>query len=313
MDDPGHESHRLVRTFSRESDIKHVKHQQIIGNSFFQKLKEHKDRRSFCDVILKVRGENTNIWAHKIILASFSGYFGGMFNPASNMKEKELDEIPLELPGFSSDIFKQIINYGYSSEIIITVENVEKLTIAARFLEVTHLLEECEEFLKANLQGDNCLGMLVFAKNNNLRNLQGAALHFAQTNFEAVYLSREIGALDLETFAELLNSGSLLIKHGFITNGEELVLEMVRSYIQKKTDIRTEDVTAILRLVKLPYLKEETLQSLLRCEMLENIQKCKELIDGALKYQKKECETPMEKHWETKRRFAGIYMFNSAL
>ena len=122
------------------------------------RMKEMRLTRMFCDVTL-VAG-NVEIPAHNIILASSSDYFWSMFT--IEWKEKESSRITIK--DVEPGILTLLVEYCYTRKIVITEDNVGNIFIASKMLLFKEVTETCSQFMKNNIQPDNCLGIKAFAK-----------------------------------------------------------------------------------------------------------------------------------------------------
>lgn len=118
---------------------------------------------------------------HKIALAIASPYFAAMFESES-IKEhaKEyfitfIDDVQETSDGFlkldDAGIIavKVLVDYVYSGIIMVTEENVESLLSVSNLFQFTWVKEQCEKFLKNNMNSRNCFRIRKFAGKNMLR------------------------------------------------------------------------------------------------------------------------------------------------
>ena len=80
---------------------------------------------------------------HKTVLSAASSYFKAMFT--CNLAESSLAKVPIN--GVEATIIKQLLDYTYSSEIVISKENVQNLLSAANLLEMLPIRDACCQFL----------------------------------------------------------------------------------------------------------------------------------------------------------------------
>jgi len=165
--------------------------------------------RELCDVVLNVGSRK--IFAHRVILSACSPYF--RYNSTINIFDlpnlitnaislffframftgelaesrqtevtiRDIDEMAMEL----------LIDFCYTSHIIVEEANVQTLLPAACLLQLAEIQDICCEFLKRQLDPSNCLGIRAFADTHSCRELLRIADKFTQHNFQEVYLVQE--------------------------------------------------------------------------------------------------------------------------
>ncbi|CDQ63876.1 unnamed protein product [Oncorhynchus mykiss] len=104
---------------------------------------QRKDGGRFCDVILRVGEESFP--AHKAVLAACSEYFESVFGcqPEGDGEAKEL-----EMHTISPKVFKDILDFVYTSRIVVRLECFPELMTAAKFLLMRSVIEICQEVIK---------------------------------------------------------------------------------------------------------------------------------------------------------------------
>ncbi|XP_045932389.1 POZ (BTB) and AT hook-containing zinc finger 1 isoform X3 [Micropterus dolomieu] len=107
---------------------------------------QRKDGGRFCDVILRVGEESFP--AHKAVLAACSEYFESVFSRQSDDDAKEL-----EMHTISPKVFKDVLDFAYTSRIVVRLECFPELMTAAKFLLMRSVIEICQEVIKqSNVQ-----------------------------------------------------------------------------------------------------------------------------------------------------------------
>lgn len=107
---------------------------------------QRKDGGRFCDVVLRVGEESFP--AHKAVLAACSEYFESVFSRQSEGEAKEL-----EMHTISPRVFKDILDFAYTSKIVVRLECFPELMTAAKFLLMRSIIEICQEVIKqSNVQ-----------------------------------------------------------------------------------------------------------------------------------------------------------------
>lgn len=93
---------------------------------------------------------------------------------------RDIDEMAMEL----------LIDFCYTSHIIVEEANVQTLLPAACLLQLAEIQDICCEFLKRQLDPSNCLGIRAFADTHSCRELLRIADKFTQHNFQEVRARR---------------------------------------------------------------------------------------------------------------------------
>ncbi|XP_051997346.1 POZ (BTB) and AT hook-containing zinc finger 1-like isoform X3 [Xyrauchen texanus] len=107
---------------------------------------QRKDGGRFCDVILRVGEESFP--AHKAVLAACSEYFEAVFSRQTDGESKEL-----EMHTISPKVFRDILDFAYTSKIVVRLECFPELMTAAKFLLMRSVIEICQEVIKqSNVQ-----------------------------------------------------------------------------------------------------------------------------------------------------------------
>lgn len=129
-----------------------------------------------CDVILIADG--MEIPAHKMILASCSPYFYAMF---TGFEESRQDRITIQ--GVDYHALQLLVEYVYSSVVIVTEENVQVLLTAANLLQLTDVRDACCDYLQSQLDPSNCLGIREFADIHGCLDLFNYADSYIEQHF----------------------------------------------------------------------------------------------------------------------------------
>jgi hypothetical protein len=74
------------------------------------------------------------------------------------------EDTDLVLPGISSDVMTQILDYAYTGQVDINRDNVFDLIVASDYLSMLCLLQLCCDFLKETLDVGTCIGDMCFAR-----------------------------------------------------------------------------------------------------------------------------------------------------
>ncbi|KAI9575805.1 hypothetical protein GQX74_015674 [Glossina fuscipes] len=158
------------------------------GNTFLDRLNKIRINQKLSDFSLDVDGELIHV--HKLAFAIASDYFAAMFE--TDMKERR--EGTVKLQDVDVVAVKALVEYIYSGIITLTEGNVEAVLSASDLLQIVWVKEECIQFLKSNLNGENCF---------RVRKL--ADMHFCQGLLDVSH------TYILEHFDDLIDKEDLLL------------------------------------------------------------------------------------------------------
>ncbi|CAH1262607.1 KLHL24 [Branchiostoma lanceolatum] len=109
---------------------------------FFQQLQDFRSEGHLVDVTLCAEG--MEIPCHRLVLSACTDYFRAMFRGGHPESRKD----KIEMLGVNGEALESLVTYAYTSNINITMDNVQPLFEAANMLQVKPVEEGCEKFLK---------------------------------------------------------------------------------------------------------------------------------------------------------------------
>ncbi|XP_016119587.1 kelch-like protein 8, partial [Sinocyclocheilus grahami] len=189
-----------------DTDGSYVFEAKEAWKDFHNSLRQFYDNGELCDVTLKVG--NRLIPCHKLVLACVVPYFRAMF--LSDMAEAKQDLI--EIRDFDADAIKDLVCFAYSSQLTLTVDNVQPLLYAACILQVELIARACCEYMKAHFHPSNCLAVRTFAESHNRVDLMDMADRYACKHFREVVECEDFICVSPQHLKTLLASGDLNIQ-----------------------------------------------------------------------------------------------------
>ena len=105
-----------------------------------------------------------------------------------------------------------LIDFCYTSSIVVEENNVQTLLPAACLLQLAEIQDVCCEFLKRQLDPSNCLGIRAFADTHACRELLRIADKFTQHNFQEVMDHEEFLLLPLSQLIDIISSDELNVR-----------------------------------------------------------------------------------------------------
>ncbi|XP_072432481.1 kelch-like protein 2 isoform X2 [Chiloscyllium punctatum] len=239
----------------------------------FKVMNELRSQNLLCDVTLVA--EDTEISAHRVVLAACSPYFHAMFtgemseSKAKRVRIKEVDSWTLSI----------LVDYVYTAELQVTEENVQVLLPAAGLLQLQDVRKTCCDFLESQLHPSNCLGIRAFADMHACTELLNQANKYAEQHFSEVVLGEEFLNLGIDQVCSLIASDMLTI------SSEEKVFEAAISWVKHDKEPRQEHMARLMENVRLPLLTREYLVQRVEEETLvKNSNACKDYLIEAMKY-----------------------------
>lgn len=242
-----------------------------------------------CDVVLIADG--FEIPAHKMVLASCSPYFYAMF---TGFEESRQDRIVIQ--GVDYHALELLVEYVYSSVIVVTEENVQVLLAAANLLQLTDVRDACCDYLQSQLDPSNCLGIREFADIHGCVDLFNYTDSYIQQHFSEVIQFEEFLNLSADQVEAFVKSDSLSIP------SEEKIFECVVTWIQSDPESRQVFLGRLMQHVRLPLCSQDyILQRVEKEPLLQGDILCKDLIIEALKYHLLKNEQKLIFSFNTKR------------
>ncbi|XP_010849814.1 PREDICTED: kelch-like protein 22, partial [Bison bison bison] len=207
------------------------------------------------DVVLVVEGKQLE--AHRILLAASCDYFRGMF--AGGLKEMEQEEVLIH--GVSYNAMCQILHFIYTSELELSLSNVQETLVAACQLQIPEIIHFCCDFLTPWVDEDNILDVYRLAELFDLSRLTEQLDAYILKNFVAFSRTDKYRQLPLEKVYALLSSNRLEV------SCETEVYEGALLYHYPPEQVQADrlplhEPPKLLETVRFPLMEAEVLQRL---------------------------------------------------
>ncbi|XP_061687472.1 kelch repeat and BTB domain-containing protein 12 [Syngnathoides biaculeatus] len=249
------------------------------GLVLLEQLRKMRETEHLTDVVLVVEG--VSFACHRLVLSAFSPYFRAMFTCGlreCNSREIFLRDTP-------ADSMALLLDYMYTSNLPLTNDNVQGISIAAFLLQMDDVFTQCQHHMTENMDGSNCLGLFYFARDLGAVELADQAQRFMRQNFVQVCQNEEVLDLEAHQLGKLISSDDLNISR------EETILDVVLRWAKhsflKEGEVRAKHLPELLRKVRLPlinpdYLKEAMKRNtalLADAECMEMMRQALEIVD----------------------------------
>lgn len=222
-------------------------------NLSFNIMNDLRKRKELCDVVLCVG--DLEIYAHKVVIASFSPYFYAMFT--NDVVESRQNSITLK--SMDSKSVELLIEFAYTARIRITEENVQYLLPVSCILQISPVKKACCDFLQSQLDPSNCIGIKDFTEMYGCVDVAKAAEKFIFRHFLEVSQSEEFENLTREQLIDLIRRDELYVK------SEDEVLAAMLRWVTHDLNNRTQELKELLNFIRVPFVSSSYLKSLIQC------------------------------------------------
>ena len=139
-------------------------------------------------------------------------------------------------------IMKRILDYVYSGELEITLDNAQDYLRTGHMLHYPAIVQTCCELLAEHLQVSNCLGVKEFAAMYHCDSLEQTAYNFATENFALVVeKGEELSELSYESLVEYLSSDSIDISN------EMILWKAIHDWVNYDSEERKQHISELLK------------------------------------------------------------------
>ncbi|XP_071488442.1 kelch-like protein 13 [Diadema antillarum] len=159
--------------------------------------------RILCDGTIIANGRHFSV--HRAVLASCSEYFRAIYMENDTVRDVQLHS------NITQDCLELLLNYAYTSQIELTLENVRKVVSGAVQLKMHSVINICIQYLTSVLALENCIGVLHLSRKFNFKDLEKDAHDFIVDNFTAVAERPEFQSLKYDDMCFFLRQDRMSI------------------------------------------------------------------------------------------------------
>ncbi|XP_055357353.1 kelch-like protein 2, partial [Paramacrobiotus metropolitanus] len=255
------------------SPVDHPPHRCLV--EFLRGLREQQSTGTLCDVVVKGCEESAvGIPCHRNVLSVHSAYFRAVFTQGW----KDSSEPVFQLRNIDSRTLNELVKYAYTLIVDLNDNNVERIVIAAQFLQMGSLELLCWDYVEQHMRVSNYLAVHTLASNHHHPRLAAAALELTLLHFLPVAESQDFLELDAQQLITLLASDNVDVF------SEDQVLQAVLRWLDYDRPERLEDAAAVLQVVRVAFLSEQCRQdySMILTSALKVSPPCPSQTTGAL-------------------------------
>ena len=240
-------------------------------NDSFLVMNQLRKENQLCDITFRINSETFS--AHRVVVASASPYLRAMFT--CGMKESSQDEI--ELRDIEPQAMAALIEYFYTGEVMVNVENVQDLLPAAGILQLKELKQACCAFLSDHMDVTNCLGIKQFADLHSCPILLKKANRFIIRKFVEIVKNEEFLQLPHTVLKELLENDHLHVE------SEMQVFSAFMTWVNHDLEKRAPNAFELLDVIRVQLLPKEFWTDMFQQESLfQQSQACRAFLKGYL-------------------------------
>ncbi|XP_038656114.1 kelch-like protein 29 isoform X1 [Scyliorhinus canicula] len=260
-----------------------------LQTEMLKELNQQRRAKEFTDLKITVEGKEFEV--HQNVLASCSLYFKELIKRASK-DNKNGEKLELTISNINADVLEMLLEFVYTGSLIINSGNAKTLLEAASKFQFRTFCKVCVSFLEKQLTATNCLGILAMAEAMHCNELHNMAKAYALQNFPEVTTQDEVLNVSKDDLIAFLSNDNLN------TKAEELVYEAVIKWIKKDPTNRTQHVSELLAVVRLPFIHPSYLLNVVdNEELIKSSEACRDLVNEAKRYHmlphaRQEMQTP---------------------
>ena len=258
----------MRKTGTTNNLVNYAEFFKLRNTALGQTLSTLKRSKHLSDITLIV--DNQKFFCHKIIMSSFSAFFDAMFT--SELKEYHQDEI--QIHDVDKYIFMSILDFMYTGENIVNINNVQKLLSTSSYLQIPQLQCHCERFICRHIEIDNCVDVAILGDAVNSEYLLSKAVSFISRHFSELVLRDRIDSITKNIFISILRE-----KH-INTENEYSLFQTVLSWLRQNKDVKPLEV---LKNVNLSQILDEELEDALSDSLMIKNEECSEYIKETMK------------------------------
>nr|XP_010588475.2 kelch repeat and BTB domain-containing protein 8 [Loxodonta africana] len=214
--------------------------------SILKQLKTMYDEGQLTDIVVEVDHGKT-FSCHRNVLAAISPYFRSMFT--SGLTESTQKEV--RIVGVEAESMDLVLNYAYTSRVILTEANVQALFTAASIFQIPSIQDQCAKYMISHLEPQNSIGVFIFADHYGHQELGDRSKEYIRKKFLCVTKEQEFLELTKDQLISILDSDDLNVDR------EEHVYESIIRWFEHEQNEREMYLPEIFaKCIRFPLLED---------------------------------------------------------
>ena len=203
---------------------------------------DRKTSAKYCDFTLVADGHRFPV--HRNVLGVLSTFFDKLFH--IDMKEKRENKV--EINGVSKEVLEVILDFIYTGEMALSMENVFAVIEAAHQMDLPYVKETCSKYLGHQVNVGNWSSIRAYAQRYNYKELLDKVDEAIALQFDAVVKTRQFIELNVEDLKHFLALEKRSVK------SEDEVYKAVIGWIKHDLighEIYTEELLSLINFSKM--------------------------------------------------------------
>ena len=251
-----------------------VAYQRKSTSSLLQYANNNRNQGRFNDVI--IQSNDISIPANRMVLSCYCSFFDKIFASETNNQVK--DSV-FDIPNLDGKSLQLLIQYIYTGQICIDSDNVFDILAVAHHLELDEVKEYCFELLENCITPDNCITILIIAKQYKNFILRDQVYKHISDNYETITKTPAFLNLEYEELFLIV----LHLKTRFYVNDEVLCRSLL-SWTKQNEETRKQHLQSkLFKFVKVDQLSYRLVKDLLNESLICNVSEYFNLINTKIK------------------------------
>lgn len=160
---------------------------------------------------------------HKALLSARVPFFRGLFE--SSMAEATSGEVSISNEQFDAKTIEALLGYVYTGTITLNDATVFDTMVAANFLGIESVMDECAQFMRKRLHTGNALTLLQHCRHMGYHKIDDILHRFIDKNAYTISETDDFKALSVDELESFLRRSSLNV------DSERQVFEMISRWM----------------------------------------------------------------------------------